>query len=137
MNDLASYIQTHVERGSCQCGRCADVPANPKQPIGHTADVAFFKVKAINDPDAETLKDLIVSHKGEFNDVDLFDKYEHGYIEIGGWIGDQGLALMLMGLGALTGLWKLLTPRSMLGDAITEEMVQDMAGAGYVTIQAK
>ena len=44
---------------------------------------------------------------------------------------------MLMGLGALTGLWKLLTPRSMLGDAITEEMVQDMAGAGYVTIQAK
>ncbi len=136
MNNLISYIQNHVERGDCQCGRCI-ISENPKQPIGHTADVAFFKVKAINEPKADELKTLIVSHKGDFNNVDLFDKREHGYIEIGGWIGDQSLALMLMGLGALVGLWKLLTPRSMFGDTIEDDLVQQMAGAGYVTIQVE
>lgn len=134
MSDLVSYIENHVERGSCQCGKC--FPEESKQPDGHTADVAFFKVKALNEPKAEELKSLIASHPGVFTDANLLDGQEHNYQEIGGWIGDQGLALMLMGLGELVGLWKLLTPRSMLGNEIPDDLVQQMAGAGFVAIQS-
>jgi len=99
MKDLISYIQSHVERGSCQCGECLDAPAETRQPTGHTSDVVFFKVKAFNNPDSNELKTPVTSHSGIFNQVDLFDKKEHNFQEIGGWIGDQGLALMLMGWG--------------------------------------
>lgn len=50
--------------------------------------------------------------------------------------GDQSLALRLMGLGALLGLWKLLTPRTMLGADIPDALAQQMAGMGLLTVQA-
>lgn len=139
MNPLIDYITRHTVRGACTCGRCADAVANPgqHQPAGHTADLIFFKVSAKDNPDTEKLRELIKAQKGEFNDCNLFDGRDHSYIEIGGWIGDQGLALMLMGLGSVLGLWKLLTPRTVLGAACTDELAQSMAGAGYVTIQVE
>lgn len=138
MKTIHEFIQAHVQRGACQCGRCIDAPDKPEenQPTGHTADLIFFKVSATNNPDVEELKACIKAHKGDYAEVDLFDGEEHGYTEIGGWIGDQGFALMLMGLGSLLGLWKLMTPRSMLGNLVPEEMIMKMAGAGMVTIQA-
>lgn len=135
MNDLVAYVRSHVERGDCQCGKCFDLPENPQQPTWHTADVAFFKVKIVGEPKAEELKSLIAAHSGVFANVDLLDGKEHNYQEIGGWIGDQGLALMLMGLGELVGLWKLLTPRSLLGNDLPDDLVKQMAGAGFVAIQ--
>lgn len=99
------------------------------------ADVIFFKVKATPDANAEELKAAIVAHEGEFNEVDLFDGKEHGYIELGGWVGDQGFALMLIGLGAELGLWKLLTPKTVLGDTLPDEMVMGLAGQGLITMQ--
>ena len=71
---------------------------------------------------------------GEFCSVDVFDGQEHGYMELGGWIGDQGLAMMLMGLGAVLGLWRLTTPK-MLG--LPNDLVMLMAGAGMITIQSR
>lgn len=101
----------------------------------HTVDLVFFKVA--NDPnnpaDAETLRTLIKEHRGEFNDVDLFDGNKHNYMEVGGWIGDQGLALQLMGLGAILGLWKLITPMSL---GITGDNAMQMAGMGMLSILA-
>lgn len=127
MNELRQYIMKYAERGACTCGRCAEsitvdqksgeisvkltdpVEAAKHQPTGHTADVGFFKVKARDGASADELKRLIQENKkGEFGNADLFDGAPHDFIEIGGWIGDQGLALMLIGLGTVLGLWSVL-----------------------------
>jgi hypothetical protein len=104
----------------------------------HTADVVFFKVCATNNANGDELRQLIksISH-GAYCDIDLFDGKEHGYQEIGGWIGDQGLALVLMGIGYVLGLWDLLTPRSILPPSmLTDELLMQMAAGGLVTIKA-
>jgi len=51
------------------------------------------------------------------------------YIAIGAWIGDQTLALEFMGLGAILGLWKIVTP-AVLG--IEGEAAKQMMGMGFV-----
>jgi hypothetical protein len=138
MKELIEYVTNQTERGACQCGRCIDAPENPedKQPEGHTADMIFFEVSAKPTASAEKLKELVQGNvQGSHCDVDLFDGKEHSYLEIGGWIGDQGLAMMLMGLGSLLGLWKLLTPKTMLPKGIPDTLVQEMAGRGLIVIQ--
>ena len=141
MQDLINYIQKYAQRGECTCGHCFDGVPNPEQhqPSGHTADVHFFKVAAKDwCVSADELKKLVQANvKGSYGDVDLFDKKEHSYIELGGWIGDQGLALTLMGLGSVLGLWELLTPERMFGKTFPKEMLDQMAGAGYITVQSK
>ena len=138
MDELRKYVDTHVVRGDCQCGHCIDAKEHPEQPTGHTANMVFFHVAAGNKPDAKKLQELVVgSFKGDFCNVDIFDGKEHGYLELGGWIGDQGMALMLMGLGSLLGLWKLLTPISIMHLKEDDPLCQQMAGMGLVSIQAK
>ena len=44
---------------------------------------------------------------------------------------------MLMGLGSLLGLWRLMTPKTILGKSCPPDLVNQMAGQGYVIIQAK
>lgn len=137
MKELIDYIIKYAERGPCQCGKCSDAVPNPetKQPAGHTADLVFFKVSAKPGADAETLRRLVRENKdGACGDVDLFDGKEHGYFELGGWIGDQGLAMMLMGLGDVLGLWTLLTPSNL---PISDELKRTMAGTGMLSIIAK
>lgn len=132
-------MSEYAERGACRCGKCADAPPNPdqQQPKGHTADMMFFEVSAKNGADPEKLRELVKgNHGGVFGSVDMFDGQEHSYLEVGGWIGDQGLALMLMGLGTVLGLWKLLTPKTLLGNTLPKELQMQMAGQGYVSIQA-
>lgn len=120
--NLAQYITEHTTMVGDENG---------------TADVFFFCVKKDDKADAEELKKLISEQKGEYCEIDLLDKKEHGYIEIGAWIGSQELALRLMGLGSLLGLWNLMTPMSILGFKKDEDICKDMAGAGYVIIQAQ
>lgn len=136
MSKLTDYLVKNTERGDCTCGGCMDAPDTPTQPDGSTADVVFFHVKAGPEANADTLRELVRGHKGEWNNVDLFDGNEHNYIELGGWIGDQGMALTLMGLGSLLGLWKLLTPRTQLGPDLSDELVNRMAGMGFVAVRA-
>lgn len=140
MQELINYVCANAERGECCCGKCVDAVPEPekKQPQGHTADMIFFKVSAKPTADAAKLKELVQKNvNGSYANVDLFDGKEHGYMELGGWIGDQGLALTLMGLGTVLGLWKLMTPRIMLGDTLPEGMIKQMAGAGMVTVVAE
>jgi hypothetical protein len=134
--DLIEYVEGHTERGACTCGRCFDAPADPQshQPVGHTADLMFFQVKALNEPKADELKALIQAHQPAFVEIDLFDGQEHNYMQVGAWIGDQGYALQLMGLGSLLGLWNLITPY-LLGD-LPKDLVDLMVGMGFVAIQA-
>ena len=129
---LADYVTTHTIRGACTCGRCADAPANPGdlQPTGHTADLMFFSVARTHDPDPATFKALVAEELPV-----ALNGCEHGYMELGGLMGDQGLALLCMGLGALLGTWELLTPRSVLGKlGLSEGAMMDLAGRGMVTI---
>ena len=138
MDELRKYVESHVVRGDCQCGKCIDAKANPKQPPGHTANMVFFHVATGNRPEAAKLRELVEgSVAGEYGNVDLFDGAEHNYLELGGWIGDQGMALMLMGLGSLLGLWQLMTPITMLKLPENDPLCQQMAGMGMVVIQAK
>jgi hypothetical protein len=92
--DLVEYVIKHTERGPCQCGKCFDAVKNPesKQPKGHTADLTFFKVRKTNNPDAKEFRKLV-----EKGFPHWLDGKEHSYLETGGDIGDQGLALMAMG----------------------------------------
>ncbi|GAG96887.1 unnamed protein product [marine sediment metagenome] len=131
--DLADYVTKHIERGPCQCGECTDAVKNPesKQPKGHTADLIFFKVRKTNNPDAEEFRKLV---EEEF--PHWLDGKCHSYLETGGDIGDQGLALMAMGLGELLGIWELLTPNSMV-PFLDKDMRMKIAGAGYISLKAK
>lgn len=127
MNKLYEYVAAHAVRGDCTCGKCIDAAADPKQPSGHTADLIFFKVAA-KDADADTMRALICAEQPHW-----LDGKEHSYLQTGGDMGDQGIALMTMGLGAILGLWKLLTPNML---PIPDDLKMQMAGMGYVIIQA-
>ena len=133
--NLFEYVIDHTERGACRCGRCL-ISGDDKPMTGHTADLMFFSVCMKNDPKKEEFVDLVRGHKGQFGDVNPLDGREHGYIELGGWIGDQGLAMQCMGLGSLLGVWKLMTPRTMLGDMVDDATAMSLAGSGLVTIAA-
>lgn len=101
------------------------------------ADMVFMQVAMRDDTDAETFRRITRTHKGEFCDLDPLDGQEHNYLALGGWVGDQGIALRYMALGHLVGVFQLLTPRTMLGDLIPEDLVSQLAGMGMVAIQAR
>ena len=142
MGGLAEYVFENCIRGTCMCGKCPDVSAKKFQPDGHTADVQFFKVALKNsrliDVDKDVIKknfiQLIKSHKGIYSEIDLFDGDEHNFIEIGRWIGNQGVALELMGMGELLGIWKVATPNRLAPD-FSEETRNMLAQAGYILIK--
>jgi hypothetical protein len=130
--NLGEYVSNHALRGACTCGKCIDAPPNPKahQPEGHTADVMFFKVAMINDPEMETFQSLVNEQFPHW-----LDGEEHSYLEMGADIGDQGIALTTMALGYLLGTWKLSTPRSMM-PFLPPDLQMKMAGMGMVTIKS-
>lgn len=101
------------------------------------ADVHFFGVRLVSRPCPIKLTQLIEkNNKGDFATVNLFDENEHGYIELGAWIGSQEIALRLMGMGKLLGLWSLMTPGSEM-PFLSPEMQDEAAGQGLITIQYK
>lgn len=133
--NLGEYVVRYTERGECQCGVCIDKGDKP-DPKGHTADLMFFKVAKKDGATAEEFVRLSKEHAGEFGPCDPFDGKEHGYMELGGWIVDQGLAMMFMGLGHLLGVFDLLTPRTMLPKKLADEMGMKLAGQGMVMVKA-
>ena len=135
MSDLAEYVRAHTDRGECDCGKCLDRGAYPG-PTGHVADVVFFTVAAVGNPDAETFRRLTAEHPGDYGPVDPFDGAEHNFLELGAWIGNQGLAMQYMALGALLGVFRLLTPDTVLGLQPGDPMRMEIASAGFVAVQA-
>ena len=132
---LVDYVLSHTDRGECKCGKCIDV-GNKTDPTGHTADLVFFKVALKGEPDADTFRRLTAEHRGEFGECNPFDGIDHGYMELGGWIGDQGLAMQYMALGTLLGEFKLLTPRTVLGADIPDQLVSQMVGSRFLSVVA-
>ena len=136
MSALVQYVLKHTDRNACTCGKCI-VSGENRVMTGHTADVFFFDVCAKGNPNVDEFKKLIAEHSGEFCEVNLFDGEEHGYQELGGWIGDQGLAMQFMGLGVILGLWEVAHPVNMLKLERDNPLAQQMAGMGMVTILPK
>lgn len=118
MNNIAKYVMENATR-STEAG----------------ADVHYFKVQKNDSATPEDFINVVEAHKGEFNDCDPLDGQEHNYIELGAWAGDQGLALTMMGLGAELGVWKLYTPKGLLGDVVPQAQLDQMAGMGMVSVR--
>lgn len=135
--DLADYVLQHTERGECKCGKCMDVGSAPDPAHPHTVNTVFMKIAPRNAPEVEAFRGLTRTHRGAYCDVDPFDGKEHGYIELGGWLGDQGLALQYMALGTALGVFQMLTPYTLLGLAEGDPLAMQMAGEGYVAIRIK
>ena len=129
---LAEYVIKHTERGACTCGKCIDAPGNPQalQPQGHTAELVFFKVAMKGDPDKTEFQNMVCAEYPHW-----LDGAEHSYLEMGANIGDQGLAMQVMGLGALLGVWSLYTPCSLLDLKPDDPLAKEAAGLGYITIK--
>lgn len=105
------------------------------EPEEGTVSVGFFHVKRFED--SELTPDQLVSaikaaEEGEFNNVSI-ERLRQGpsYIELGGWVGDQGTALQLMGLGEILGLWEVATPARL---GIEGDQAQEMMGMGFVMV---
>jgi hypothetical protein len=129
---LTAYVVRHTERGPCRCGECIDRPLDAVQPEGHTADLIFYKVGRKGAPDPDEFRALARELAPHW-----FDGAEHNYIHMGGDIGAQEVALRCMGLGALLGVWDLLTPVTVFGPAAEDlpaPVIIKMAQAGYVAI---
>ncbi len=131
MNDLIKYITENAIRGDCTCGRCVDSAVDPQQPSGHTVDLTFFKVAAQPEAKAEDLLALVRTTAPHW-----LDGAEHSYLQVGGDLGDQGLALMVIGLGQITGAWKALCPETM-APFLPDEMKRQMAGMGMISLQTE
>lgn len=97
-------------------------------------DMVFFSVAVSGDATADALRKLISEHQGDFCDVDPLDGKEHSYIELGAWLGDQGVALCFMAMGVKLGLWALLSPSTVLGPACSKADALRMAGSGFLAI---
>lgn len=101
-----------------------------------TTHIEFFDVTYSDGVNADTLRELVENaHEGEFGTtVNLFDGQEKGYIELGAWIGDQGIALQLMALGSHLKLWQLLAPSTLMPAGTPDALKQQMAQAGMITV---
>jgi hypothetical protein len=105
-------------------------------PFAHV-DMVFMIVGVNTAASPVAMRALIEqSRSGEFCNCDPLDGAEHNFMELGGWLGDQGLALQFMALGFGIGMWELLTPRRLLGSTITNEVARGLAGRGMIAIVA-
>ncbi len=129
---LADYVQTFAERGACTCKRCIDAPENPKekQPGGHTINLIFFSLKAKDGVDKKVFEKMAKEEYPQW-----FDGNEHSYLQVGGEMGDQGIALMTIGLGHLLNVWDALTPDTI--PFLSDELKKQMAGLGYVSLKTR
>lgn len=99
-------------------------------------DVGFFYIRLKPDTTLTSLKlknAIVRAEQGSHSDMtleDFLNKEGVSYTTLGVWLGDQGLALALIGLGKALELWDILLP----GDAgITNRaLVEQMIGMGFV-----
>lgn len=102
----------------------------------NSVDVGFLHVdlsstsKVTKELFQQTVRDALAHKEGWFTLIDA-DRMLEGpsYIELGAWIGDQGTALCLMGLGEKFELWKVMGPQSL---GVEGELAQQMLGAGFL-----
>jgi len=98
-------------------------------------DVGFLRFKAKDDSTltAEAFADAIRAAEKGYHADEPVERLAGGpsYIELGGWIGDQGLAMAFMALGNHLGLWEVVTPQTL---GIEGEQADQMMGMGFIMI---
>jgi len=133
MSALVAYVNQHTQMV---------FPTKPRkrrtdEEAARVADLFFFEVEVDAQATADKLRELVEGHASELSPNDGVELLKPGtsfsYMQLGAWIGSQELALRLMGLGNVLGLWQLITPRlfARICD-LTQEQAEDMAGRGYV-----
>jgi len=122
LNELVQYCYDHTDRTSCVCGNCIDSGKAKGEPI-QSVDLTVFKV-GLNNRRVTTKDELLARIQQAC--PELLDGNEHSYIELGGLLGSQEAALLLIGLGHLLGLWKALEPQH--HNAISAGSYQTAAG---------
>ena len=125
---LREFVLKHVRTISSE---------EPELAAQHGAvDVCFFYVTVVEKPSADELRSLIAAApRGVFRDATPLDGDEYEYLGLGGWIGDQGQALMLMGMGALLGLWVLKTPYDLHPPGLDRDVARSQADL-FMTVKA-
>jgi hypothetical protein len=140
---LIAFVRRHMVQGDCKCGKCIPPVKSKPDPTDHAVNMVFFFAAMVEDPDThvmptvEQFKKLTAEHQGSWDEVNPFDGGEHNYLTLGGWMGDQGTALLYMAMGVRLGVFTLLTPWTMMPKVMSEETAQHMAGMGMVSIVAK
>jgi hypothetical protein len=137
----------HTDRSECRCGCCVKVEEKTEEKNQwdlvqlveppHTVNVFFFDVSAFNDPTVEEFVELTKEHQSDLTeDVNPLDGLEHSYMELGAWIGDQGVAMQYMALGEILGLWKVMHPGKILNlnNPREKQLADQLAGAGMISI---
>jgi len=137
--NIHDYVAKHTQQGECICGKCLPIPdaGTSKfymQQGRHTINMEFFKVAIVGEPNKDEYLKLMAEHKGHHCDCNPIDGGEHGYMELGGWIGDQGEAMCFMALGVHLGVFKLLTPNTVMPH-LPDDLKKQMIGAGLVCVQ--
>lgn len=130
---LQEYVLNHTERGECKCGQCIDVGSTPDPT--HSVDMIFMVVAATNNPSIDEFKTVTAGQRGMYGNINPLDGKEHSYIELGAWIGDQGLALQYMALGVSLGVFNLLSGKTIL--KLNQPEALALAQRGLLAIQAK
>jgi hypothetical protein len=97
-------------------------------PSMEKVDCALLTV-AVDKARAETVRADLVALLADYPEPDRLAGGP-SYIEVGAVIGDQGAAFQLFALGAVLGLWTVITPRTLGFTDDTE--VRAMAGRGLV-----
>lgn len=141
---LHQFILDHTERGACKCGRCVDKDNIP-DPRGHTVHMTFMMVSLRGDEPRETMADEFKTLSREWpgdpdtwdgSALDVLDGEWRNYMQLGAWLGDQGLALQYMALGTLLDVFDLISPAIKWPD-VPEDVANTMAANGLLLVRAK
>jgi hypothetical protein len=140
LTELIDYVQRATvvyRKGDVvkEQGTVTVVDAFPAKPAdADVVDCHFVTMgftEAADTLTASEFRDAVVANpQGEFTNLTEAD-FATGpsYIAIGGWVGDQTLALRFMALGVHHGLWDIITPKRL---GIDGPLADQMAGDGYV-----
>lgn len=123
MNELIDFINAHAK----VC------------PLTHPEGISLDLCKVVINgmPEQSTFLALIGENKSGFMEsVDALDGKEHSFIELGAWLGSQGLAMAFMAIGVHLKVFSLLSP-STLFPGLPDDVAHAMAGSGLVSIVHK
>jgi hypothetical protein len=133
MDELREYVLHHTVRLPM------DAAPDVRRQFREVVDVEFFLVGVGSDADASCLQDLVqASENGFAHDMNPFDGNLHSYLEVGGWIGDQGLALHFMGLAHALKLAEIPSlGGEIAGVELPSQVKSEMLRAGALCIQTE